>query len=133
MKYRYFDHTADIVFKAYGKNLEEQFSNAALALFGVMIDPSKVKAVTTFKIHVEGKDEQALLYNFLEELLYLLSAKFFLLSSVISLTIKKNILDAEIIGDIINDSYTIEGVEVKAVTYNDMKIEKNYVQVVLDI
>ena len=133
MRYRYFDHTADILFKAYGKNLEEQFSNAALALFGVMIDPKKVKTVITYTIKVKGKDEKALLYNFLEELLYLLDAKFFLLSSVKYLTLKNGTLEAEVVGDTINDSYNVEGVEVKAVTYHDMKIEKNYVQVVLDI
>ena len=42
-KYEFLEHTADTKFRAYGKNLEEQFSNAAIALIAVMFDPEKIE------------------------------------------------------------------------------------------
>ena len=45
MKFKYFDHTADIMFEAYGKTLEETFCNAGLAMFNILTDIRKVKAV----------------------------------------------------------------------------------------
>ncbi|MCL5412126.1 MAG: archease [Candidatus Marsarchaeota archaeon] len=41
--YRYFRHTADVEFRAYGDTLEEAFSNAALALFNTIADIRRVK------------------------------------------------------------------------------------------
>ena len=42
MKFKFLEHTADAKFQAFGKNLEETFANAALALTKLMTD-SKVK------------------------------------------------------------------------------------------
>ena len=50
MKYRYLSHTADVKFRAYGQNLEEAFVNAALAMFNVMVETSKVKGNLSKKI-----------------------------------------------------------------------------------
>ena len=147
MKYKYLPHTADAKFRAFGKNLEEAFSNAALAMFNVMVDTSKVKNKTNKKIEAEGRDLQALLYNFLEQFLILLDAENFFLAAIkkIKITqIKKNSggnsssykLIAEATGDDAGKYETI-GPQVKAVTYNDMvvDIEKDncVVQVVIDI
>ena len=134
MKYEFFEHTADVLFKAYGKNVEEQFSNAALALFSLVYDPLKVKPHLTRKIVVKGKDIQALLYAFLEELLFLLDTEFFLLHEVLSLKIKEDTLTATLTGDVISSRYNVkEGMDIKAVTYHEMKITPSYVQVLLDI
>ena len=60
-KYEYLPHTADVKFRAYGKNLEETFSNAATAMMNIMVDTKKVKTATTKKIETEGDDLQSLL------------------------------------------------------------------------
>ena len=142
MKYKYLPHTADTKFVAYGKNIEEAFENAAVALTNVMVDSSGVKSKRTKKIAADGDDLQALLYNFLEQFLILLDSKNFFLSSVKKIKItKKNSgsgykLEAEAAGDDAGKYETI-GPQVKAVTYNDMQIScgkgKCSVQVVLDI
>ena len=67
--FEYLDHTADCKFKAFGKTKEEQFSNAALAMFNVMVDPLSVSPQIIKEINVTGDDDCQLLYNFLEELL----------------------------------------------------------------
>jgi len=140
MPYSFLPHTADAKFQADGTTLEEAFSSAAEAMFSVMADPAKVKPVYEEKISVEGADKKALLYAFLEELLFLLDTKKFLLNRIISISIAikedKLILDATAAGDIDLEQYEIHG-EVKAVTYNEMEITeeegKVTVQVVVDL
>lgn len=136
--YTFFDHTADIKFQAYGKNLEDAFINAAYAVTSLLteddIAQKKVKSIT-----VQGNDLKALLYNFLEEFLYLLDAEFFLLSTIESLKInrvnREYMLTALLKGDVLDGQYETKS-HIKAVTYNEMEIkeEKDHcmVQVVLD-
>ena len=136
MKYKFLTHTADVKFRAFGKNIEEMFANSALAMFSSMYE-GKVKENRTSKIKAKGKDFESLLYNFLEELLVLFDSEQFFLSKVKSLKIdKKNFkLEAEVVGDD-SSKYTVH-IDVKAITYNDMFVKKqknNWVcQVVLDV
>lgn len=41
-KFEFFDVTADVGIRAYGKTLEDAFENAALAMFEVMTDTSRI-------------------------------------------------------------------------------------------
>lgn len=134
MKYKFLEHRADAKFQAFGKSLEEAFSNAALAMTSVMTDYNKIKSKIKHKISVDGADKKALLYNFLEQLLILLDTKKFLLHKIRNLTIRENKLTAELIGDNFNNQYKIK-INIKAVTYNDMFIKEKpfIVQVVVDI
>jgi len=135
MGFKFLKHTADVKFQADGKTLNEAFENAALAMFNAM-HKEKVKAVKEKKIKVEGKDLENLLYNFLEELLFLLDTENLFLSKVKVKIDEKNLeLEGVVVGDdAVN--YSI-GLDVKAVTYNEMFVrkEKNkYVcQVVVDV
>ena len=77
MKYKFLEHTADAKFQAYGATLEEAFKNAALAMFSIIVDTRKVNGKLEKRIHVDGADKKALLYVFLEELLYLFEPQVF--------------------------------------------------------
>lgn len=133
VKFEFFEHTADVKFRAYGKDLEEAFSNAALATFQVMTDIAKVKEVEEKEIFVKSSSNQALLFDFIDELIFLLDTEGFLLSKVLKLTITNDELHAVIIGDNA-DNYEVH-TYVKAPTYNEMEINKDpiWVQVVLDL
>lgn len=132
MKYKYLEHTADIKFQAFGKTLEEAFSNASYATTNI-VSEEKIKEKITKEIKVKGVDKKALLYQFLEELLFLLNTEDFILSKIKEIKIKNNELTAILIGD--NTKNYKLNTDIKAVTYNDMFIkEKPYIiQVVLDI
>jgi len=135
-KFKFLEHTADIKFQAFGSSLEEAFSNSALAMKEAMCK-EKIKAKIRKKIKVKGKDNGSLLYNFLEELLFLLDSENFVLSGVekIKISKDKNNLAAEIIGD--NAKNYEFDLDVKAVTYNSMFVKqekgKFIIQVVLDV
>ncbi|MBQ3473558.1 MAG: archease [Methanobrevibacter sp.] len=71
LKYEYFDVTADIGFYAYGKSLEEAYENAGLAMFDVITDIGKVKKDEVEEFEIVSEDLVSLLYDYLEELLFL--------------------------------------------------------------
>ena len=129
------EHTADIKFQAFGKTIEEAFSNSALALQEVMTKKTKIKPVIKKKIIVKGSDKENLLYNFLEEFLFLLDSEGFILSKINKIEIKDNKLAAEVSGDKAS-RYKFSN-DVKAVTYNSMFVKKEgkktISQVVLDV
>jgi SHS2 domain-containing protein len=135
MKFEFLEHTADAKFRAYGKTLEEAFGNAAEAMFTVMLDISAVKPVVEKKITVSGTDEKSMLYNFLEELLFLLDSQHFFLHSVKSVKISGREVHATVVGDT-ETEYETHG-DVKAITYNEMEITKEKdkvtVQAVVDV
>lgn len=135
-KFEFFEHTADVKFRAYGKTIEEQFSNAALAMFNIIMNTGAIEAVSKKKIEAEGKDEKALLYDWLEKLLVLIDTEEFMLKEVKNLKIEKKddkfTLSADVSGDKYREKYELFG-GIKAVTYNDMEISDKFVQVVCDI
>ena len=79
-RYEYFDVTADIGFYAYGDSLEEAYENAGLAMFDVVTDVSEVKETETREFEVVSEDLVSLLYDYLEELLFLQDTEFLFFS-----------------------------------------------------
>ena len=81
-KYKFIDHTADVMFDAYGKNLNKVFENAALATFEVQCNLKKVERKVKKKIKLKNEDMEKLLFDFLEELIYLKDAKYLLFNKI---------------------------------------------------
>jgi SHS2 domain-containing protein len=132
-KYKFLEHTADIKFQAYGSTIEKAFENSALAMFNAMSE-EKIASKIKKKIKVSGKDKESLLYNFLEELLFLLDSENFFVSKV-KVKISGLKLEAELLGD---DAGKYETkLDVKAVTYNQMFVKREgkewMTQVVIDV
>ena len=134
MKYKFLEHTADVKFQAYGKSLNEVFENSAMAMKEVMTQKVRIKSKVKKKFSVSGKDNESLMYNFLEQFLYLLDAENFVLSKV-KVSVKYNEIFCEVWGDK-KTNYKFSN-DVKAVTYNQMFVKqtsrKYIAQVVLDV
>jgi len=110
-----------VKFQAFGKDIEEMFENSALALKKTIAPKIKVKNKIKKQFRVEGKDNEAFLYNFLEEFLFLLDAENFLLNKVKVRLVKSKKLEVEVWGDkASNYKFTND---VKAVTYNEMFVK----------
>jgi len=137
MSYEFLEHTADVKFRVKGSSFEEVFSSAADAMNEVIRGDIKIVEQRAVTFDVKGKDIEELLYNFLEEFLFLLDAEDFLVSSVSEIEINKETfeLKAVVMGDSA-ENYKFTN-DVKAVTYSDMKIyEKGdsvFAEVVLDV
>ena len=139
-RFEWVEHPSDIGFRAYGRDLAEAFENAALALFEVMVDTGKVDAREEAEVELEAEDEKALLYDWLDRLIYLRDSdnKVF---SKFSVKITENQggfkLQARIWGETFDPGKHSDRTAVKAMTYHMMEItrspEETYVQVVVDI
>ncbi len=70
-RYTLIDHTADLMVKARGRDLEECFGNAAYALFDQTVDLSGIGTSEETEVRCDGIDMEDLLYSFLSEMLYL--------------------------------------------------------------
>lgn len=133
MDYKFLKHTADTQFKAYGKTLTECFSNAGIAMFEVMTDIKKIKPLIKKEIKIKSEDIKALLYDFLEELLFIHETKhLFLCKFKIKVDKKKLTVTGSVYGEKINESHERRAL-VKAITYNNMIVGKGFVQAVLDL
>ena len=136
-KYEIIEHTADIGIKAFGKNLEESFENAAIAMFDLITDNSKIENVGQYTIKLKAPDFEQLLVDWLSELLFLNSAKN-LVFGIFNIEIDKKhcSLKASIFGEKFNRSKHNIGIEIKAVTYHMLQVNNKYpfnVQVLFDI
>jgi SHS2 domain-containing protein len=140
-KFEFLEHTADVYIAAYGENLEEAMSNAALAMFEVMTDTAKVAATQKETVEVEAEDEYALLYSWLEALLVKFEVKCNIYSKfeIHSIRETKNsyTLEATVYGEKFDPRKHPQKVGVKAVTYHQMEIikerEKTTLMFILDI
>ncbi len=136
MSYKFIEHTADVQFEATGKTIEEVFKNSANALISLMKNNKKIKNKKTKKIKIKAKSLEELLYNFLEEFLYIYDSQNFITNKITNIKISKNKIKAMLIGDNIFNYKNISN-NIKAITYNNMKIfqkkEKWFIRCVLDV
>ena len=72
MSYQFREHTADIAFEAFGRDLPELFTSAANAVLATLVyNPGSVRPRERRIVRLENADLEYLLYDFLEELIYL--------------------------------------------------------------
>lgn len=122
-KYTYFDHTADVLFEAYGKTLDELFTNAALALEEIQVKLPTVTAKTKRTITLTNPKTDMLLFDFLQELIYLKDAEE-LLFSKFKIKVKENSLTADCWGEKINQKKHQLNVDAKAITLHQFEVKK---------
>jgi SHS2 domain-containing protein len=135
--YELLEHTADAKFRAYGKTKDAAFGNAILAMTALVVDPQKLATDQSFSVSVKAKNLSGLLFDLLDELLFLLDTEKFLCGKVENLQIAERdglfYLEASLLGD---DARKWPG-NLKAVTYSEMIAEEQHgtwvVQAVIDI
>ncbi|MFP4567735.1 MAG: archease [Candidatus Woesearchaeota archaeon] len=123
VKYEFLEHTADTKIKAYGRSLEEAFESVLVATSAVMVDVDSLVELESKSIVVESKSLKSLLYDFLDEVLFLFDVEGFISKKVVDLKIVRDSsfkLSCTLVGDIAS-KYDIH-TTIKAVTYSDMEI-----------
>jgi len=142
MSYEFFEHPADVKFRAHGESLEEMFIFAAGALADTVRGEIKILEQEEKNLEIEGRDLEDLLHNFLEEFLFLLDSEDFLMARIDSIQIIRPSeegenfrLRAKVFGDL-SEHYAFTN-DVKAVTYSEIYVReergKFICQVVLDV
>ncbi|UAL07609.1 MAG: archease [Candidatus Methanogranum gryphiswaldense] len=133
-RYQVMDHTADLMVKAYGKDLEECFANAGYALFDQTVDLSTVDVVQSIHFEISSEVVEDRLYSFLSELLFIEDCDNLILKEFeVKFEGEKVICDAK--GELLDrDKHRLKS-EIKAVTYHMMAIDPDTpsVTVIFDV
>jgi SHS2 domain-containing protein len=129
MGYRILDHTADIGIEVQGETREDLFSQAAIALIGLLTDRARLGGTTEKIIRVEGSDTAGLWINYLREILYLYDGESFIVKDVQRIVWEENSvtglhLTAHCFGEIYDPRRHIIKTEIKAVTYHYAEVAR---------
>ena len=122
--FKLLDHTADTGIIVYASTIEQLFERAAWAMFYVICDVTSVQNKISREIRVESDDLETLMLRWLSELNYLHSVKHELYCSFDIIKYENGSIEAKIGGEKIDLSRHQLKLEIKAVTYHCLKIEK---------
>ncbi len=130
MPYHYLEEvgTADIAFEATGRDLPELFSDAADATMNVMVENlDTIEPRETRSIDLSSEEIDMLLFDFLQELIFLKDADRLLLRVRKIRIVEKGetiFLKAEATGEPLDAGRHQQRADVKAVTLHGFSVEK---------
>jgi len=131
------DHTADVGVIAYGADLKQLFTNAALALFSLVTEPGSIRQELQRDVKIISEDKDSLLVEWLNELIYLFDAEHILFSRFDIERLTNDGLKASCYGENVDPLRHKIRIGVKAATYHMLKIDKDSngyrVQIIFDI
>lgn len=123
MAFEYKKHTADIQIICSAESLEEAFSESAKAFTGILTDDT-IAEKAVFSLELSAESKEALFFEFLDELVFLLDTEGFVASRI----------DADILD--LGSQWTLNGVvhgdnvgsydhhgDIKAPTYHQLRVE----------
>jgi len=130
------NHTADVGVRAYGTDIKQAYANAAKALFSLITELDDVQEVLHRDIEVTAADEESLLVEWLNELIYLFDVENIIFNRFDIIELGSTRLKARSYGEKVDRSRHKLKTGVKAATYHMLKINKGdgcQVQVLFDI
>ncbi|MBI3862673.1 MAG: archease [Planctomycetia bacterium] len=135
--YEIFEHTADLGLRVRAAALPELFVDAGRGLFAMVVDDlASVQPTMSRELHVAGSDVTYLLFDWLNELLYLCDTER-LVFSQFDLRIDDAGLVATARGEPIDAGRHRLTHEIKAITYHELKVERTsdgwLAEVIVDI
>lgn len=131
------EHSADEKFYAEGESKEEAFSEAVKAFAEIV--GGNTEGMYHHKIDVESENLEALLYDFLDELVFLQDSETVVISYAEELSLEEKKESWKIQAKIAVDNITSDMslLDIKSPTYNEMKVDykdkKWVLEAVLDV
>ena len=131
------DHTADVGIIAYGADVKDLFSNAALALFSLITELESIEEKLHFDLKVSSEDRDSLLVEWLNEFIYLFDVEHILFNRFDIESLTHNQLKAVCYGETFDPVKHKIKMGIKAATYHMLKLDKNgggyKAQIIFDI
>jgi len=123
-RWEHFPHGADIGVRGIGASREEAFEQAALALIAVITDPRNVRPDETVEIVCEAPDDELLLVEWLNAVVYEIATRRMLWSRF-SVRIEGHRLHATAWGEKTEVARHQPAVEVKGATYTNLAVKRD--------
>ena len=131
------DHTADTGIIAYGADVKELFSNAALALFSLITELESIQQKLHLDLEVISEDRDSLLVDWLNELIYSFDVRHVLFNRFDIGSLTYNALKATCYGEDFDPNKHNIKIGVKAATYHMLRLDTDdngyKAQIILDI
>jgi SHS2 domain-containing protein len=123
--WEHFVHGADVGVRGWGTTRNQAFEQAALALTAVVTDPARVQAATAVDIVCGAPDDQLLLADWLNALIYEMQVRHMLFSRfAVSITNDHQHLRATAGGEMLDPRRHRPAVEVKGATFTELAVKQ---------
>ncbi len=137
MRFRTIEHTADVGIEVEAAGLEELFSGAARAMFSLMVGGVEAGRSIERLVELDATDLEELLFKWLNELIFFVSAEGIALSTFDVTEVKEDRLSARVLGGPLEDVREGLELEIKAATYHELSVEQRgdgwYARVIFDV
>ncbi len=120
-RWEHFPHEADMGVRGIGASREEAFEQAALAMTAVITDPVKVIATEPIALTCRAPDDELLLVDWLNALIYEMATRKWLFSRF-EVHIKDHVLTARAWGEPMDTDKHQLAVEIKGATYTALRV-----------
>jgi SHS2 domain-containing protein len=122
--WEHFPHQADMGVRGIGPTKEAAFEHAALAMTAVMTDLDSVAPAQAVSIVCEAPDDELLLVDWLNALVYEMATRKMLFSRF-SVRLNGHSLDATAWGEPVEVARHQPAVEVKGATYTELSVKQD--------
>ena len=123
-RWEHYEHGADIGVRGFGATKAQAFEQAALAMTAVAVDPAAVAPRERVAIRCEAPDDELLLAEWLNAVVYEMSARRMLFSRF-ALQFDDGGLTGEAWGEPIDAARHHAAVEVKGATYTTLRVARH--------
>lgn len=120
-RWEHYEHGADIGVRGYGATRAQAFEQAALAMTAVIADPAAVAPRERVAIRCEAPDDELLFAEWLNALIYEMSARRMLFSRF-EVKLDGTRLSGEAWGEPVEPARHHPAVEVKGATYTTLRV-----------
>lgn len=136
-EWEHFPHEADMGVRGFGRSKEEAFEQAAVALTAVISDPESVEAKEMVEIVCEAPDDELLLVNWLNAVVYEMATRKMLFGRF-RVALDGTALRGQAWGEAIDVDRHDPTVEVKGATCTSLKVAQDdagrwFAQCVVDV
>ena len=127
--FRFLDHMSDVYVEVRAENINEAFEEAGKSVFETMTDLKSIDNKGKIRVELEAEDLEALLFDWLGELIYIFDTKNLIFSKfslkVTEVSNNRYELTADLFGEEFDPKKHEMEMDIKAPTYSLMEIIYN--------
>jgi tRNA nucleotidyltransferase (CCA-adding enzyme) len=121
--WEHFEHGADIGIRGIAPTLAQAFEQTAVAMTAVITDPDQISAVKAVSILCEAPDNELLLLDWINELVYEMAVQGLLFRRY-QVAIHDGLLSATAFGEVVDRQKHQPAVEIKGATFTELRVYK---------